>query len=152
MSSRWERLLEQKPIPLAEHLLEETARLLSAELRHWPLPVGEVEPGTGRALEPLLGADARRPQEAVFRAALRLTRWDLERAHDAYDDYMRNRRYLEEGITEGERPALLFISRWLLEQLLALSEATGGRVKRSALVSILDRLAPHLQGAHPRPA
>ena len=75
----------------------------------------------------------------MFREALRLARWDLEREHAAYDDYVRNRRYLERGLTEADRPALLFVSRWVLEQLLALADATGGRVKRPALTrKVLD--------------
>ena len=55
-------------------------------------------------------------------------------------DYMRNRRYRESGITDRERPVLLFVSRWVLEQLLSLSDATDGRVDRPALLELVDRL------------
>ena len=48
---------------------------------------------------------------------------------------MRNRRYLEVGIVDAERPVLLLVSRWVLEQLLSLSEATEGRVDRRARCS-----------------
>ena len=141
MTSRWDRLLDQKPVPLADHLLAEAARLLGQELQRWPLPVAEVDPATGADLAPLLRSDARRPPEAVFREALRLVRWDLAREHGAYDDYVRNRRYAEQGIAEADRPALLFVSRWVLEQLFALSEATGGRVNRAALARVVDGVA-----------
>ena len=53
---------------------------------------------------------------------------------------MRNRRYQETGITEHERPVLLLVSRWVLEQLFSLSDATGGRVDRRALLGLIDRL------------
>ena len=79
--------------------------------------------------------------EAVFSEARRLARWDLERATDAIDDYFRNRRYADAGIPDADRPALHLVSRWLVEQLLSLGEATGGRVKRADLVAVLDRLA-----------
>jgi len=72
--------------------------------------------------------------------ALKLSRWDLEREHEAYDDFMRNRRYQEAGITDRERPLLLLVSRWVLEQLSALSEATEGRIDRHALLRLVDRL------------
>lgn len=88
----------------------------------------------------LLGPDSPRPSAAVFPAALQLVRWELGREHEAYDDYMRNRRYQETGIPEHERPALLLVSRWVLEQLFSLSDATGGRVDRPSLLGLVDRL------------
>ncbi len=140
MSKRWERILDQKPVPLQQHLLDEAARLLLGELGRWPLPVQEIDERTGGGMASLLGPEAPRPSPEVFPAALRLVRWELGREHEAYDDYMRNRRYLASGIPEGERPALLLVSRWVLEQLLSLSEATGGRVDRRALLGVVERL------------
>jgi hypothetical protein len=140
MSSRWERVLEQKPVPLEQHLLDEAARLLLAELGRWPLPVEEIDLRTGGELVGLLGPEAPRPSPQVFPAALRLVRWELGREHAAYDEFMRNRRYQEVGIPERERPVLLLVSRWVLEQLLSLSEATRGRVDRHALLGLVDRL------------
>jgi len=147
MGTRWERLLETKPIPLLDHLLAEVARLLAAELRSWPLSVEEVDVATGRAFAGLLAGDAPRPPEAVFPEALRLARWDLERTTDATDDYFRNRRYLQAGLTEADRPALLLVSRWLVEQLLALGEASPGRVRRPEMLSVLLRLEHALSAA-----
>jgi hypothetical protein len=140
VSSRWERILDSKPVPLQTHLLDEAARLLLVDLRQWPLPVQEIDVATGGAMAGLLSPDAPRPAPAVLPESLRLVGWELARAHDAYDDYMRNRRYQEAGIPERDRGALLLVSRWVLEQLLALSEATGGRVNRSALLGLVDRL------------
>jgi hypothetical protein len=140
VSDRWDRILEQNPVPLQEHLLDEAAKLLLAELGQWPLPIEEIDEQTGAGIAELLAPDAPRPSPAVLAAALRLARWDLDREHEAYDDFMRNRRYQETGITESERPVLLLVSRWVLEQLLALSDATGGRVDRRALLRLVDRL------------
>ena len=53
---------------------------------------------------------------------------------------MRNRRYQETGIPERERPVLLFVSRWILEQLDELSDATEGRVDRRAMIGLVERL------------
>ena len=144
MPSRWERLLDQKPVPLLDHLVDQAGRQLAVELRRWPLAVTEVDARASADLEPLLAADSRRPGEPVFTEALRLVRWDLAREHEAYDDYVRNRRYLERGVPEPDRPALLFVSRWVLEQLLALAEATEGRVDRRALARVVDGIEHHL--------
>ena len=140
MSDRWERILDQKPVSLQEHLLDEAAKLLLVELRQWPLPIQEIDEHTGAGIAELLAPDAPRPSPAVLAVALKLTRWDLDREHDAYDDFMRNRRYQESGITDRERPVLLLVSRWLLEQLSALSDATEGRVDRHAQLRLVDRL------------
>ena len=140
MSDRWERVLEQKPISLQEHLLDEAAKLLLVDLRTWPLPIQEVDEDTGAGIAELLAPDAPPPSPAVLAVALKLSRWDLEREHEAYDDFMRNRRYQEAGITDRERPLLLLVSRWVLEQLSALSEATEGRIDRHALLRLVDRL------------
>ncbi len=140
MSTRWERLLDQKPRPLLEHLLEEVARLLHRELQAWPLSIQELDTTTGGRFADFLTGDAQRPLKEVFSEALRLARWDLERATERSDDYFKNRRYQEAGLTDADRPALLFVSRWLLEQLLSLQEATSGRVKRTDLLRVLDRL------------
>jgi hypothetical protein len=140
VSDRWERILEQKPVSLQEHLLDEAAKLLLVELGKWPLPIEEIDEHTGAGIAELLAPDAPRPSAAVVATALKLTRWDLDREHEAYDDFMRNRRYQEAGITEHEKPVLLFVSRWVLEQLLALSDATNGRIDRHGLLRLLDRL------------
>jgi hypothetical protein len=140
VSDRWERILDQKPVTLQEHLLDEAAKLLLADLRTWPLPIEEIDEHTGAGIAEFFAPDAPRPSPAVLASALKLARWDLDREHEAYDDFIRNRRYQESGITERERPVLLFVSRWVLEQLLALSDATDGRVDRPALLRLVDRL------------
>jgi hypothetical protein len=147
VSNRWERILDQKPVRLEEHLISEAARLLLGELGRWPLPVEEIDAMTGGGMVELLRPDAPRPSPAVFPAALQLVRWELGREHEAYDEYMRNRRYQEAGIPEADRPALLLVSRWVLEQLLSLSDATGGRVNRHSLISLVDRLERGLRTA-----
>ena len=147
MSKRWERVLDQKPIPLLEHLLDEVARLLGTELLGWPLGVQELDVATGGAFLDLLAADALRPPRPVFTEALRLASWDLEHSTDAVDEYFRNRRYREAGLADANRPALLLVTRWLLEQLLSLGEATEGRVSRADMAGVLDRLERALASA-----
>jgi hypothetical protein len=144
VSNRWERLLEQQPVSLRTHLLDEVARLLAREWSVWPLPVDEVDLATGRALVELLSGRVPRPPPEVYAEALKLTRWDIERAPEATDDYFRNHRYRGAGVLDDDRQALLLLNRWLLEQLLSLSEATEGRVRRSDLATVLDRLAETL--------
>lgn len=145
--SRWDAVLERKPVPLLEHLIEEASKGLSGELGQWPLAITELDFRMGEELRPLLQADFPRPSAAVFHQSFRLARWDLLREFAAYDDYVRNGRWLAEGLGPADKPALLFISRWLVEQALDLSESSGGRVKRSHLVDLLDRTRRRLDAA-----
>lgn len=145
MGSRWDALLEQKPVTLTEHLLEEASKRLSRELAEWPLPTGDLDPQAGRAFQSLLQPDHPRPPETVFQQSFRLARWDVQREFAAYDDYVRNRRWLDAGLTPADKPALLFISRWLVEQVLQMAESTGGRVKRDQLLDCLDRTSRRLR-------
>jgi hypothetical protein len=139
MASRWDLLFDQKPVPILEHLCEEVSKLLAKELAKWPLAVQDLDLDVGGAVAPWVLGEVPRPGDRVFREAFRLARWDLAHEVDAYDDYMRNQRWSAVGLTAEDKPALLFISRWLLEQLTSLREATEGRVKRRELLDILER-------------
>ena len=43
------------------------------------------------------------------------------------------------GLAASDKGMLLFLSRFMTEQLLALGEATNGRVSRSRMLDVLDR-------------
>ncbi|NOK06624.1 MULTISPECIES: hypothetical protein [Myxococcus] len=144
MASRWDHLFDLKPISLLEHLLEEVAKLLHKDLLQWPPPVEELDLDTGGHFAPLFTEPRPRPSRAVYTEAFRLAQWELARETDAYDDYMRNKRYLERGLVPGDRLPLLLLSRWLTEQMLGLGEATEGRVKRKHMRDCLERLQSKL--------
>lgn len=146
MASRWDLILEQKPIALIDHLLEEVAKLLSKDLREWPLPVQELDLDTGGAFASLFEPDARRPDARVFEEAFTVARWELQRELDASSDYFRNRRWMERELPETARTPILFISRWLVEQLLSLREYTQSRVSRAQLLDCLERTRRRFEG------
>lgn len=147
--TRWDLILEQKPIPVIEHLLEEVSRLFTADLRTWPPRVDEFDPQTGAALEKLLAERPARPDDRLFSQAFRLTRWDLSRDFEAIDDYWRNQRHLEVGLSPADKPMILFLSRFISEQLLALGEATEGRVNRPRMLDALSRIERHFASKGP---
>ncbi len=135
MPSRWERLLESKPIPVIDHLVGEVAKLFAESLQAWPLDVEDADPATLS----LLQAHPVRPEKAMFVEAFRLARWDLDREFDAFDDYVRNERWLAAGLPNGCKSLLLFLSRYLTEQALGVNEATEGRIDRRRMLSVLER-------------
>ncbi len=135
MPSRWEQLLERKPIPIIDHLVEEVSKLFAESMRAWPLEVDDADP----AVLALLEANPKRPDDGVFREAFRLARWDLGREFEAFDDYIRNMRFVAAGLSPDSRPLLLFLSRFMTEQALGLNEATEGRIDRRRMLQVLER-------------
>lgn len=152
MPSRWDYLLETKPVRIIDQLQEEVAKLLAKDLAKWPPPVEEIDLDIGGAFAPIFMEDTKRPSPAVYEEAMRLSHWELEREFDAYDDYMRNKRYLERGLAPTDRLTLLFLNRWLVEQMLGLGEATEGRVSRPIMRKILDKVQSRMRLVQPPPS
>ncbi|MDP1823029.1 MAG: hypothetical protein Q8L48_07300 [Archangium sp.] len=137
--SKWDLILEQKPIPLLSHLLEEVAKIFAKDLATWPPHVEDFDPVTGRKLADLLAEAPLAPDPRLYVEAFVLTRFDLARELAASDDYLRNQRWMASGLGAKDRGMLLFLSRFMAEQLLGLAEATEGRVTRKHLLDVLDR-------------
>ena len=140
MASRWDSLLESKPIPLVDHMLDEVAKILAKDFATWPLRIDEVDLITGRQFADAMDPKNPVPSPVVYREAFKLARWEIERQLDAFDDYMRNQRWVELGLPPSDKQLLLLLNRWLVEQLLSLGEATDGRVTRKLMLDALDRL------------
>lgn len=137
--TRWELILNQKPIPLMAHLLEEVSRLFAKDLLTWPPPIAAFDPSTGALLQAVLAQRPLPPDARHYTQAFLLSRWDLERSFAAVDDYWRNQRHLESGLTAQDKPLLLLLARFVSEQLLSLQEATEGRVSRPLLIDVLTK-------------
>lgn len=139
LPTRWDQILEQKPVPVLEHLLEELSKLFAGDLEKWPPPIDDFDPATGATTAALLRDSPLRPDARLYREAFKLSRFDLSRQLDAQADYVRNQRWLEAGLAAKDRAMLLFLSRFMVEQVLALGEATHGRVDRAGMLEVLAR-------------
>lgn len=138
-AGRWEHLLAQKPRPLIEHLLDEAAKLLANDLKQWPPPIEELEGTAGPSFREIATGERLQPPIEAYRQSFQLARWELLRDFAAYDDYIRNQRWTERGLTPGHRADLLYLSRWMVEKLLSLREQTQSRISREQLVACLER-------------
>jgi hypothetical protein len=144
--SKWDYLLDQKPKPLATHLLEEVAKRLAKDLAQFPLPIEGFESDAAAARFQPLFAEPTRPHDDVYRAAFHLARLELQREVEEIDAYMRNERYKPLAPTPRDYLAMIFLSRWLTEQMLALSEAVQTRLPRPKLVECLQDTERRLLG------
>ncbi|MBL9039815.1 MAG: hypothetical protein JNG84_14960 [Archangium sp.] len=141
--SRWDLILEQKPRPILDHLLDEVAVLFAADVSAWPPNIEHFDDVTGAALRALVAETPLRPDVRLYQQAFHLTRLDVGRDLEGYDDYVRNQRWLDAGLSAGDKPLMLFLSRFMVEQLLALGEATHGRVDRPAMLDVLAKTERH---------
>ncbi len=147
MASRWDYIRDLKPVPIAEHLIEELAKLLSKDLTKWPLQVEAWStPADQQRFGHLVEPGSPRPDPKVFDEAFKLARWELEHAYLAVDDYMRNQRWREQ-VAPTDYDALIFLSRYLTEQMIGLAEATHNRLKRPQLVDCLERIERKLRSS-----
>lgn len=139
IAGRWEHLFAQKPLPLLDYLLEEAAKLLAKELKQWPPPIEELDGSASPSFREIANGERLQPPLEAYRQSFLLARWELQRQFAAYDDYMRNQRWMERGLSLGHRADLLYLSRWMVEKLLLLREQSQGRVSREQLVICLER-------------
>jgi hypothetical protein len=146
MPSRWDAILDLKPVPIREHLLEELGRLFAQDLEAWPPSIEEPSP----EVSALLQATPERPAPRLFRQAFVLARWELEHDLLAFDDYVRNQRWREQALPDAHKPMLLFLSRYLVEQLDALTQATDGRINQKARLEVLARTQARLLPPQPK--
>ncbi|GMU60283.1 MAG: hypothetical protein AMXMBFR34_20460 [Myxococcaceae bacterium] len=137
--SKWDLVLGTRPVPILEHLVAELAKLFAADLAAWPPAVESFDDATGEKVRALLKAHPLRPDARLYGEAFRLTGFDLSRQLDALDDYWRNQRWQQAGLVASDKAMLQFLSRFMAEQLLALGEATDGRINRSRMIDVLDR-------------
>lgn len=148
MRSRWDYLYDLKPVPLTEHFVEEVSKLVAQDLKAWPLQVEEWATAQDEArFAPLLAPEAPRPAEPIYEAAFKLARLELMREYEQIDDYMRNERWRAATPPGTGFDLLLFLSRYLTEQMLAIGDATEGRIKRPLLVDILLRAERRLRAS-----
>jgi hypothetical protein len=139
--SKWDLILGAKPVPLVEHFLQQVVAVLGDDLLTWPPPLEGFDAASGQQFAGLFEEATKRPSLDVYRQAFGLTAWELQRNFEAIAEYFRNKRYLEWGVAESDKTMMLFVTRYLTEQLLALAEATEGRIKRTQLAALLDNMA-----------
>jgi hypothetical protein len=137
--SRWDLVLDLKPKPILDHVIDEVAKLFAKDLAAWPPEIESLDPSTGATVAALVQNHPFGPDPRVFTEAFTLARFDIARETDAFDDYVRNQRWMATGLPASEKAMILFASRFIVEQLLGLNEHTEGRVSRKHLLEIIDR-------------
>jgi len=147
MAERWDFLYDLKPVSLTEHFVEEMAKRLAAELADWPLRVESfAAPEDAARFAPLLAKESPRPDSKVFQAAFLLARLELEREYERIDAFIRQEGWRAFAAPGAAYDAMILVSRYLTELMLAILEKTEGRVGRARLIDCLRRAEKRLLG------
>jgi hypothetical protein len=145
----YEWLYAREARPLKAYVLDEVAARLADAVERFPPAIEAWESDALRLrLEPLLRPG--RPRVAIVRLALKLYRWDIGRAFEETDRYMRGehwREYVHEG---SELELALFLWRYWMEQTMAFKEYAQDKFRRAELVGLADRLEARLVAQAPR--
>ena len=133
---RWDHLYDARKQPVKEVVLSRFAEELADRLRTWP--PADVEWLSDELRERhgagLLGP----PRDEVLRLGLELSRLDLLREHERFDEAMRNRAPL---VCQGpaDEAALQLLVLYVGEECLSLKEwAEGAKLTRADLARAVD--------------
>ena len=133
---RWDHLYDLKAQPVKEVVLTRFAEELADRLRAWP-PADVEWLSEDLRLRYAAGLSGP-PREEVLRLGLELSRLDLLREHEPYDELMRNRAPV---VCRGpaEEAALQLLVLYVGEECLSLKEwADGARLTRPDLARAVD--------------
>ncbi|MHB1843277.1 MAG: hypothetical protein ACYCWW_00400 [Deltaproteobacteria bacterium] len=142
---RWDFLYDIERQPIGDWLLDRLAEELEKDVRAFPPPSieGWENDEATRRFEPLL-LGGRRPSEAAIRTALWLAQADLDREFEAVDAFMRSGGLDSRLGSPEDRELCQLLWRFLVDKVLAFSEATHSRFKRRELASTIARLERRL--------
>ena len=143
---RYDWLYELRPVAIKEKLLGALGDHLARDLEAWPPPVEDWLSETDRArFAPLYEAPVQ-PSPGGFRYACHLVRLELRREYEAIDYEMRNDGWAEWFEDRRDLEKVHLLTRWLLDALLSVKEASGQNLTRGDLETVVDdlerRLAP----------
>ena len=133
---RWDHLYDLQKQPVKEVVLSRFAEELADRLRAWPPP--DVEWLSEELRQRYAAGLAGPPRDDVLRLGLELSRLDLLREHEPFDEAMRNR---APGVCRGpaEEAALQLLVLYIGEECLSLKEwAEGAKLTRADLARAVD--------------
>ena len=143
-SSRWERILEQKPQELRDFVLDKVADQLAEDVRNFPPPIDEwLDEGLQSRYRKVL-ARLGRPELDTYRVACELAREEMLHEYELIDRFCRSEEYRRLLPNEIEEQTAHFLTRYLVDSALAFQEYTQDKFKRRDLVTLMEKIEDRL--------
>jgi len=143
-SSRWERILDQRPQELREYVLDRVADQLADDLRGFPPPIDEWLDEVLKARYARVLARVGRPELETLRVACEMAREEMLREYELIDLFCRSAEYHRLLPSELEQQTAHFITRYLVDAALAFQESAQGKFRRRDLVTLIEKVEDRL--------
>ncbi len=143
-SSRWDRILDQKPQELRDFVLEKVADQLADDLRNFPPPIGEWLDDAMKARYERVLARLGKPELETFRVACELAREEMLHEYELIDAFCRSPEYKRLLPNELEEQSAHFMTRYLVDAALAFQESAQGKFRRRDLVALMEKVEDRL--------
>ena len=144
MSSRWDRILDQKPQEVRDFVLDKVADQLSEDLRSFPPPIDEWLDEGLRARYAAVLRRLGRPELETYRVACELAREELLHEYELIDAFCRSLEYRRLLPNELEEQTAHFMTRYLVDGALAFQEHAQGKFRRRELVTLVEKIEDRL--------
>jgi hypothetical protein len=141
---RWDYLVDRKPQPLKEYVLDQVAERLARELTAWPPAIDEWldEPLRQRFLAAIERPSS--PGIATLRVGCELARRELLREYDLIDAFWRSGSQRQLLPDELEETTAHFVTRFLVDAALGFQELARDKFNRSDLVALVEKVEGRL--------
>ena len=144
MSSRWERILEQKPQELKDYVLDKVADQLTQDVRDFPPRIDEWLDEALRARYAQVLSRPGRPELETYRVACELAREEMLREYELIDRFCRSSEYQRLLPTDLEQQTAHFLTRYLVDSGLAFQEYARNKFSRRDLVLLMEKVEDRL--------
>jgi hypothetical protein len=144
MSSRWERILEQRPQELKDYVLDKVADQLTQDLRDFPPRIDEWLDEALRARYAQVLSRTGRPELETYRVACELAREEMLREYELIDRFCRSSEYRRLLPSDLEQQTAHFLTRYLVDSGLAFQEYAKNKFSRRDLVLLMEKVEDRL--------
>ena len=144
MSSRWDRILDQKPQEVRDFVLDQVADQLAEDLRNFPPPIVEWLDDALKARYAAVLSRLGRPELETYRVACELAREELLREYERIDAFCRSLEFKRLLPSALEEQTAHFMTRYLVDGALAFQEHAQGKFRRRELVTLVEKIEDRL--------
>jgi len=143
----YEPLYEATSVPLKAYVLDAIAERLADAVIHFPPTIDAwPRPELRERFEPLLTRVRPPIASKVWRCALKLYAWELERDVERIDAYLSGGHHGEFGLGPDELETAIFLWQHWWNETLAFKEYAKGKFTWRELPPLAGKLASRLEG------
>jgi hypothetical protein len=141
---RWDYLVDRKPQPLKDYVLDQVAERLARDLTAWP---PAIEEWLDEPTREKFRAAVERPSAPgldTLRVGCEMARRELLRDYDLIDAFWRGGRQRDLLPDELEERTAHFVTRFLVDAALGFQDLAQDKFNRRELVALIEKVEDRL--------